>query len=204
MIFDLLSQVINYILLIIGKAGYFGIFLGMTIESSFFPFPSELIMIPAGYLVAQGEMSFFIVLLAGILGSIAGALINYFLALFIGRRTIDLLVDKYGKFILISKENIQKSEEYFKKHGEITTFIGRLIPGIRQLISIPAGFSKMNLSRFILFTSLGAGIWSLILILIGYFLGANPLLISENKTIITFFILLFSFLVIWIYVRKKN
>lgn len=174
----------------------------MTIESSFFPFPSELIMIPAGALIAQGKMAILPVFLAGILGSLAGALINFFLALILGRKAIDLLISKYEKCLFLSKEKIQRSEKYFKEHGEITTFVGRLIPGIRQLISIPAGFSKMNLFKFCLFTSLGAGIWVAILMYAGYFLGNNPSILNNNITIITSVIALI--ILVGYIIRKKK
>ena len=177
---EIITQIASFLVLIIKELGYFGIFMGMLIESSFFPFPSEVILIPAGALIASGELNFFLVFVSSLLGSLSGALINFFLALFLGRAFVDLLVLKYGKFIFINKEKLKKSDEYFKKHGEITTFIGRFIPAIRQLISIPAGFSKMNLLKFCLFTSLGAGIWALILIYIGYLFGNNSELIQRK------------------------
>ncbi len=208
MIHELLSQFIQILLSIIDGLGYIGIFLGMTIESSFVPFPSELILIPAGALVAQHKMNFLLVFLAGVLGSILGALINYFLALLLGRTTIDFLVDKYGKFLLISQKKLRRADIYFEKHGELTTFIGRLIPVIRQLISLPAGFSKMSLKKFCAFTALGAGLWSAILIYIGYFFGNNTDLISSNMNLITFILLIISLIILVIYIlskkRKKN
>jgi len=202
MVIELFYQLIEILLSIIKELGYVGIFVGMTIESSFFPFPSEIILIPAGALIARGEMTFILVFLAGLLGSLLGALINYFLALFLGRKTIDLLISRYGKILFINKEKIKKSDDYFEKYGEITTFVGRLIVGVRQFISIPAGFSKMNLFKFCLFTSLGAGIWTIILIYIGYFFGGDiePIL----KIIIALILLFFCLIVILIYLRYKK
>ena len=200
MLVELFYQFVEILLLIIRELGYFGIFIGMTIESSFFPFPSEIILIPAGVLVAKGEMTFALVFLAGLLGSLTGALINFFLALYLGRTTIDFLISRYGKVLFITNARLKKTDNYFKKHGDITTFIGRLIPWIRQLVSIPAGFSKMNLFKFCLFTSLGAGLWTAILIYIGYFLGNNYEWINKNLNIITPIVLLLSLIIVIIYI----
>lgn len=148
--------------------GYLGIFLGMMIESTIFPLPSEIILIPAGALVAKGEMTFSLVFLAAIAGTIFGALINFLFARFLGRNLVNVLVHKYGRFLFITERRLEKADNYFNKHGEITTFVGRLIPVARHIISLPAGFSRMNIFKFIIYTALGAGIWSAFLIYIGY------------------------------------
>lgn len=205
MILELLSQITIFLLSVVNQFGYLGIFIGMTIESSFFPFPSELILIPAGALVAQGEMNFLLVFLAALFGSLIGAVFNFFVALFLGRTAADFLVSKYGKLFFISEKKLRKTDIYFEKHGEVTTFVGRLIPGVRQLISLPAGFAKMNFFRFILFTALGAGIWSLILIYFGYFFGNNFELITANLNMATLFLLISSLIILTVhFVRKKK
>lgn len=206
---ELFNSGVNLLVNSIGKLGYLGIFLLMTVESSFIPFPSEVILIPAGVLVAQGEMSFILVFLASLLGSILGAFINYFLALYLGRTLIEKLIHKYGKVVLIKKESLEKTDNYFNKHGEITTFLGRLIPVVRQLISIPAGFSKMNKVKFAIYTALGAGIWSVILIYMGYLFGNNIDLINRNLHLITVIVLFICISVIVAYLliqrrKRKN
>ena len=183
--------------------GYLGIFLLMLIESSFIPFPSEIVLVPAGYLAAKGDMDISLILFFSLLGSIGGALINYFGALYVGRK----FLLKYGKYILIKKETLNKMENFFKRHGAISTFTGRLIPGIRQLISIPAGLSKMNLKVFIFYTSLGALLWSIILVTLGYVIGENQELIKEYLSQIITITLIFVTIISSIYIynhKRKN
>ena len=165
----MLGDFINFIVQTVGEWGYAGIFLMMFLESSFFPFPSEVAMIPAGYLAHQGQMSLALAWTAGTAGSLAGAVFNYYLCYFFGRE----LVLKYGKYVGITKVKMRKFEAFFKRHGEISTFNCRLIPGIRQYISLPAGLAKMNLFKFSLYTTLGAGIWVAILLAVGWYLGKN-------------------------------
>jgi len=159
-------------------------------------------MIPAGYLVYKGEMNIFLVILCGILGSLAGAIFNYFFALKLGRT----FLLKYGKYFFISPETIDKMDKFFDKHGHISTFFGRLIPVVRQYISLPAGISKMNIYIFSLFTSLGAGIWVIILTLLGYFLGNNEELIKEylHQIIIILLIIVAIFSAIYYKRVTKN
>lgn len=194
----MLSNIINFIVDTVGSLGYFGIFFMMFLESSFFPFPSEVVMIPAGYLAYKGEMNIFLVVLFGILGSLAGAIFNYYLALKLGRA----FLLRYGKYFFISEETILKMEDFFQKHGHISTFFGRLIPVVRQYISLPAGLSKMNLLIFSVFTSLGAGIWVIILTLLGYFLGGNEELIKEYLHQIVIILLILIVIFSFLYYRK--
>ncbi len=185
----------------IGDMGYWGIFLLMFLESTFFPFPSEVIMIPAGYLAYKGEMNLYLVVLVGIVGSVAGALFNYYLAMHFGRG----FLLKYGKYFFIKEETLDKLEAFFRKHGELSTFNGRLIPGIRQLISLPAGLARMNLARFSFYSALGAGIWVIVLVALGYLLGSNEELISEYLHTATVIALVsVVFITIFYIIRNKR
>ncbi len=153
---------------------YRSIGLLMTIESSFIPFPSEVIVPPAWRKVAQGLLNGRWVMLSATLGALLWALINYYLALRLGRKIVYRLADtKWAHMLLLSKESVQKAETYFCKHGKISTFVGRLIPAIRQLISLPAWLAKMPIGPFVLYTCLGAGLWNLILFVAGYLLGQH-------------------------------
>lgn len=161
---------------------YTNITILMTIESSFIPFPSEIVIPPAAYVASKPEsdLNIFLVVLFGTLGAIIGALINYYLALWLGRPIVYKFADsKLGHLLLLSSDKIKKAEDYFNDHGKVSTFIGRLVPGIRQLISIPAGLAKMNLGSFILYTTLGAGIWNCILAFIGYLAHGQADLINK-------------------------
>jgi len=195
MIHEIAATIVSYI----GDMGYWGIFLLMFLESTFFPFPSEIIMIPAGYLAFKGEMNIYIVILVGILGSLGGALLNYYLAQSLGRK----LILKFGKYFFIKEETLDKLDTFFTKHGEISTFTGRLIPGIRQLISLPAGLARMNIATFSFYTSLGAGIWVVVLVLVGYLVGSNEELISEYLKSATL-IALVSVILITIFYIVRN
>jgi len=182
--------------------GYGGIYIMMAIESSFIPFPSEIVLIPAGYLASQGEMNIMLIFMFSLFGSLTGAFINYYLAISLGLK----ILQKYGKYFFISEMTLQKMENYFQKHGAISTFIGRLIPGLRQLISIPAGLSRMNIVLFITYTAIGAGIWNFILIMLGYFIGENQILIDNYLKQITVAILFITFLLAscYIYFQRKK
>ncbi|MFX4231303.1 DedA family protein [Aliarcobacter butzleri] len=197
----MLSNVINFIVETIGDLGYFGIFILMFLESTVFPIPSEVVMIPAGYLAHKGEMNIYIVIFLGILGSLGGALFNYYFALKFGRK----FLMKYGKYFLVSHESIEKTEKFFKNHGHISTFSGRLIPGLRHYISLPAGLARMNLFIFCLYTTLGATIWVIILTLLGYYIGDNEELVKEYlRYLIVGLLLCLILLGIWYYKKIKK
>lgn len=157
----------------VNNASYIFVFVFMVIESSFIPFPSEVVVPPAAYLAVQrGDMNIFMVVLVATAGALVGALINYVLALLIGRPIVYAFADsRLGHACLIDREKVDKAERYFDRHGAVSTFIGRLIPAVRQLISIPAGLARMNLGVFCIFTSLGALVWNSVLAFLGWWLA---------------------------------
>lgn len=150
---------------------YFTIAFLMIIESSFIPFPSEVVIPFAAYKAAEGDLNVFLVVIAGTVGALIGALVNYYLAKYLGRPLVYKFSDStIGKMLLLSKDKVVHAEEYFIRNGKTSTFIGRLVPAVRQLISIPAGLANMNIKDFIIYTVAGAGIWNIILALIGYYI----------------------------------
>ena len=179
---SLVLTITQFIVDIVHQFGYIGIIVAMAIESSLFPLPSEIVMIPAGVLVKHGEMNFIVVVLSGVLGSYIGSLANYLLADFLGRP----LILKYGKYFLLPEEKLHKMEKFFEKYGSISIFIGRLLPVVRHFISIPAGFAKMNIYLFTVYTFLGSAIWMVILTVIGYYLGDSSGKIHTAMPVIKF------------------
>lgn len=173
----MLESVIYWLTETIFALGYPGIVALMALESSFFPFPSEVVMPPAGYLAAQGRMNLWIALACGILGSLLGAVFNYVVALLLGRP----LLHRYGRYFFVSTQTLERAEAFFRRHGEIATFIGRLVPLIRQYISLPAGLSRMRLDRFALYTCAGAGLWCGILVWIGWFIGQHSSVLEQEE-----------------------
>jgi membrane protein DedA with SNARE-associated domain len=198
-----MHELINWLLLTIGTLGYPGIFLLMAMESSVIPVPSELVMPPAGYLAQQGQMNMLIVILCGTFGSLIGAYANYYAAHYLGRP----LLLKYGKYVWITEEKFAKVETFFRDHGEVSTFIGRLLPVVRHLISLPAGLAGMNHWKFSLYTLLGAGLWVTVLSYIGYFIGANRELIMKYSHQAVIGVVIMSAGIVAVYVwnhrRKK-
>ena len=168
MLFSTFHSVIDWYM---GNINYFTIALLMAIESSFVPFPSEVVIPPAAWKAAQGDLNVGLVVLCGVGGSLLGAVFNYYFALLLGRKLVYSLADtKIAHLLLINRSSVEKSERYFLKYGNSSTFIGRLVPAVRQLISLPAGLSRMNVKAFLFYTALGSGIWTVILAGLGYYL----------------------------------
>lgn len=196
----MIHTMIQWLLGTIGAMGYPGIFLLMAMESSIIPIPSELVMPPAGYLAYQGKMNMVIAILCGTAGSLIGAYINYYVSHYLGRP----LILKYGKYVLISPDKFERVERFFLRHGEISTFIGRLLPVIRHLISIPAGVAGMNHLKFTLYTLLGAGLWCTILTFIGYAIGENQQLIMQYSHKALLWVVLFSAALVAVYIWRQR
>lgn len=190
---EILAQMLQMLTDYFLQFGYLGIFILMFIESSFVPFPSEIVMIPAGYFSALGQMNIVLVILTGTAGSLGGAILNYYLSLKIGR---EILL----KFKIIKKRKIEKAEKYFEKYGALSTFVGRLLPVVRQYISIPAGICRMNFAKFSLYTTLGAGFWVTILAIFGYIIGDNKEKIIEMMHLIKIAGLIFVATSILVYI----
>jgi len=208
---EFLHSIIDWVVRVVGEWGYPGIVIMMFLESSCFPFPSEVVMIPAGYLASPAylsapeyipghEMNFWVAIFMGILGSWLGALFNYYLALALGRP----LLLKWGKYLFISEKNFEKGERFFQTHGEIGTFTGRLIPVIRQYISLPAGIARMHMGHFLFWTGLGAGIWVTILTIIGYVAGQNRELIEKYSHQATILLLTSCAVILAVYVAVRR
>lgn len=164
---------------------YWVVMLFMAIESSFIPFPSEVIVAPAAWLATvDGQLNIFLVVLSATIGALMGALINYGLALWLGRPIVYAFANsRFGHMCLIDAAKVEQAEKFFDKHGAVSTFVGRLIPAIRQLISIPAGLARMSLGRFMLFTTLGAAIWNSVLAALGYYCSRVPGLETKDQVV---------------------
>lgn len=164
---------LEWITNLMNSMGYMAIVFLMFLENVFPPIPSELIMPLAGFTATQGKLTFVGVAIAGTLGSVLGALPLYFIGKIIGEERLKNWADKHGKWLTVSREDIEKSKAWFDKHGAVAVIIGRLVPGIRSLISVPAGIGQMNLSLFMLYTAIGAGVWSTVLAYLGFLLGGS-------------------------------
>ncbi|MCS7199445.1 MAG: DedA family protein [Caldimicrobium sp.] len=175
----------------------------MALESTIVPIPSEVVVPPAGYLASKGELSLLGVILAGTFGSLAGALLNYYMALKFGRPAFLRFIRKYGQYVLLTEASFLKMEGFWHNHGHISTFVGRLLPGLRHVISIPAGFARMALTLFCIYTTVGAFIWCTVLALCGYYFGKNEALLKEYLAKGSYGVIIFSGLLIVGYVLLK-
>lgn len=199
---SIIEIVSNFAIYLIQTLGYWGIFLGMTIESACIPLPSEVIMTFAGFVVNEGKLSLIGITIAGTLGNLLGSLITYYIGLKGGRP----LLEKYGKYVLISKRKLDLVDDIFKKYGSLTVFVGRILPVIRTFISLPAGISKMDLKKFTIYTVLGSLPWTLVLGYIGVILGQNWHIVSNYFHIMDLIIgiSIVLFIIYWIYDYRKN
>jgi membrane protein DedA with SNARE-associated domain len=198
-----MTTFLNWLVEAIGTMGYSGILFLMFIESTFIPLPSELVIPPAGYLIYQKQMNWIGVIASGTAGSLLGALFNYGIAIYLGRP----FILRYGKYFGVSENHFRKGEDFFLRHGNISTFIGRLILGVRHYISFPAGLCRMNLMKFCFYTAFGAGIWVCILAYIGYFVGDNKDRIMEMSRQWTLYIIIGCSLLVALYIfwyRRKQ
>lgn len=197
---EVIHQIIETLVHYVNQVGYIGIFIGMFIESTLIPIPSELIMIPAGIAVSMGTMNLALVLLFGITGNVAGAGFSYILAQKIGRPVII----KIGKYFFVKESTIIKIENYFKSHGSISVFTGRLLIGFRHFISIPAGLANMNIKKFYFYTTAGSAIWTTVLTTLGYYIGKNEELIGTYLKEITMFVVVAIIVSLPIYIIIKK
>lgn len=182
----------------VGQWGYPGIIMLMALESSFFPFPSEVVIPPAAYLAASGKMNVGMVILCGTAGSLLGAVFNYWIALKFGRP----FFEKYGRYLLVSHQSLEKADRFFERHGHISTFIGRLLPGIRQYISLPAGLARMGVFPFCVATALGAGLWVLVLAGLGFWFGRNEQLVLQNLQWVTLILAVGCGVIVFVHWRR--
>lgn len=198
-----MEQLVHWIVNFVDATGYVGIFVMTFLESTFLPIPSEITMVPAGYLVQQGKMDMMTVFCASTVGTVGGAYLNYFIAKKFGR---PLLV-RFQKYLFLNEKKIEKLDKFFEKHGEVSTFTGRLLPGIRHFISMPAGLARMRVEKFLLYTTLGGGLWMATLMGVGYFIGNNEALIKQALHQIVIAIAVGSvalFAVYWFFVQKRG
>lgn len=201
-----MHEIINAIVKIVWDMGYTGIFIMMILESSFFPFPSEVAMIPAWYLSSTWVMNFYIALLVWTIWALIWACINYILWYYLWWKVIKKLIDKYWKYLFIKLEHYERSERYFKEHWAITTFLARFITVVRQLISLPAWVFKMNIPKFLFYTWLWAWLWNLMLMIIGYIAWENRELIAKysKELLISWILFVIIIWIIYYYIHKNK
>jgi len=195
---EFIHHINSWLIEIIVKLGYFGIFLGMFLESTLVPIPSEAVMIPAGMAVAKQQLNFILVVFFGVFGNILGAVFSYYLALWLGKP----ILLKVGRFFWIKPQTITKIEIFFLKYGEISVFVGRLLPGFRHFISTPAGIAKMNIAKFLFYTTFGSTIWTTLLVIFGYYFSLHQEYLLNNFKIIVVFLI--AILLLWIFYKYKR
>ena len=196
------DSVIHLLVNLINQIGYLGIFIGMFLESTLVPLPSEVIMIPAGISASAGTMNIYIAVVVGIIGNVLGAIFSYYLAVSIGRAVLL----RIGKYFFVRPETIIRVENFFKNHGPISVFTGRLIPGFRHFISISAGIAKMDIKKFYFYTTAGSMLWTSTLAALGYFIGENQEAIKAylDKIIISCVVVCVSAVTIYIYAKRRK
>lgn len=199
-----MNQISEWVLIIMAKFGYFGIIFAMFAENIFPPIPSEVIMPAAGFAVARGDLNLILVILAGTLGSVLGALPLYYLGSMFNKERLIVFTKKYGKYVFVKPDDVQSSNDWFNKHGNKAVFFGRMMPGIRSLISIPAGMNKMPMLSFLTLTALGSSIWTTLLTLAGYHFGKNYVLIETMLAPYSkVFLLLAVIIIIGCFIKRR-
>jgi membrane protein DedA with SNARE-associated domain len=186
----------------IQSTGYFGIVCLMFLENVFPPIPSEVIMPLAGFLVAEGKQNFAGVVIAGMVGSVLGALPLYYAGYLLGEERLKAFADKHGRWLTMSRDDLERAKKWFDQHGKLAVLICRLVPGIRSLISIPAGIAKMNMAAFLFYTSVGAGIWTALLAYAGYILRARFETVGEYLNAVSYVV--FAVILLMYFVRVFN
>jgi membrane protein DedA with SNARE-associated domain len=194
------EELASWLVKFVHEFGYLGIFVMAFLESTFVPIPSEVTMIPAGYLIHEGKMNFWLVFLGATVGAVGGAIANYFIAYYYGRR----FLYAFGKYLFFNHDKMEKLDRYFALHGEISTFTGRLIPGLRHVISFPAGLAHMDLKKFSIYTGVGGGLWMVTLILVGYLIGGNTEEVHKYMPYVTGVVVFSVAIMITLYVRRHR
>lgn len=197
---ETIHHLVEWLVEFVHDFGYVGIFIMTFLESTFVPVPSEVTMVPAGYLIQQGKMDFWLVFINSVAGTILGSLFNYWIAAHYGRR----FLYHFGKYMLFSHEKMEKMDKFFATHGEVSIFTGRLIPGVRHVISFPAGLAHMNLRKFCIYTGTGGGLWMFTLIMIGYMVGGNKEMVKHYMPYVVGAFITGAVLLIMLYMRNHR
>lgn len=201
-----MNQISEWVLGIMAKFGYFGIVFAMFAENVFPPIPSEVIMPAAGFAASKGDLNLLLVILAGTLGAVLGALPLYYLGSVFDEERLVTFTKKYGKYVFIKPDEVKSANKWFDKHGKKAVFFGRMVPGIRSLISIPAGMNKMPMASFLLLTAVGSSVWAAILAVAGYYLGENYEIVQSTLAPYSKVILILAVVIIigWIIKKRRS